>query len=92
MDVWQNLRHQFTIRQTRSCDASSSHTTWQNLSAPSPIEQTGINDNDSHPSVSFEPLIEYEEPNPTTTPKFAYLYACSLTENVFFRCFEQSNC
>ena len=67
----------------RSRDASSSRLAWQNLSAPSSIERKQVNDNDSHPSVSFEPLIEGEEPNPTANPKFAYLYAYSLTENIF---------
>ena len=67
----------------RLCYTSSSRVTWKNLSASSSIERTQLNSNDLHPSVSSEPLIEDEEPNPMATPKFAYLYACSLMKNVF---------
>ena len=55
----------------RSRDDSSSHAMWENLGASSPIERTRLNGNDSHPSLSFEPLIEDEESNPMVTPKFA---------------------
>ena len=51
----------------------------QNLSAPSSIEQTRLNGNDLHPSVSYELLIEDEKPNPMAMPNFAYIYACSST-------------
>ena len=61
----------------------SSHETWQNLSDSSLIEQTRLNHNNLHPSISSEPLIEDEMPNPTVTPKFSYFYECSLTENIF---------
>ena len=40
------------------------------------FDRTGVVNN-SHPSVSCEPLIEYEEPNPTATPNFAYKYTYS---------------
>ena len=36
------------------------------------IEWTRLNANDSHPSVSFEPLIEDKEQNPMVTPKSTY--------------------
>ena len=74
----ENLRHRFMIGRIRSHDASSSHATWENLSAPSLIEQMKVNGNDSHSSVSSKPLIDDEEPNPTTTPNLAYKYTCSL--------------
>ena len=53
------------------------------LSAPFQIGQTPLNDNDLYPDVSSLPLIEDETLNPTTMPKFTYLYACSSTKNVF---------
>ena len=34
-ESYENLRCQITIERTRSCDASPSHVTWQNLSARS---------------------------------------------------------
>ena len=55
-------------------DDSSSRVTWKNLSAPSLIELTRCNENDLHPIVSSEPLIEDEEPNPMATPKSTYKY------------------
>ena len=61
------------IGQTRSRDASSSRATWQNLSALSLTEWTWLNGNDLHRRVSFEPLIEYEEPNSNGHTQF-YLY------------------
>ena len=51
----------------------------KNLSAPSLIERTRLNGNDSHPRISSEPLIEDEGPNPTATPKYVYKYTCSST-------------
>ena len=77
MDVWQHLRRRLTIRQTRSHEASFSHAMWQNQSIPSSIEWMRLNGNDSHPSVSFKPLIEVEESNPTATPNLAYKNTCS---------------
>ena len=71
---------------------SSSRAMWRNLRDSSSIEWTRVNHNDSHLSVSLEPLIEDEITNPTVTPKFVYLYECSLTENVFLDVFEYSNC
>ena len=53
------------------------------LGAPFQIERTRLNHDDSHLGVSFELLIKDEMPNPMATPKFAYLYVCSLTKNVF---------
>ena len=70
-------------RTVRVSHISSSCATWQNLSGSSLIEQTRINHNNSHPSVSSEMLVEDETVNPTFTPKFTYLYECSLTKNVF---------
>ena len=67
------------IGRMRSRDASSSCATWQNLSAPSLTERTRLDGNDSHSSISFEPLIEDEESNPTATPNLAYKYASSST-------------
>ena len=51
----------------------------KNLSTPSSIEQTRLNVNDSHPSISSETLIEDEEPNLTATSKSTYKYTCSST-------------
>ena len=76
-EPFENLRSRFTIKWMRSRDASSLRAMWQNLSAPSSIEQTKLNGNDLHPSISFEPLIEDDEPNPTVTPNLAYKYTCS---------------
>ena len=53
------------------------HATWKNLSVSSLIELTRLNGNDSHPSVSCEPLIEDEESKSTAMPNLAYKYACS---------------
>ena len=61
-----------------SRDDSSSHATWQNLGASSLIKWTRTNGNDSHPSISSEPLSEEEESNPMATPNFAYKLTCSL--------------
>ena len=52
------------------------------MSTLSTIERRRNNKNNSHPSVSSKPLIEYEEPNLMVMPKFAYLYACFSTKNV----------
>ena len=79
MDAWRYLRHRLSIGQTRSRDDSSLNATWLNLSASSPIEQTRLSDNDSHPSISSELLIEDEESNPMAKPNFAYKLTCSLT-------------
>ena len=68
MDPRQHLRCQFLIGQTRLRDASSARVTCQNLSAPSSIKRTRLNGNYLHPSISYELLIEDEEPNPTATP------------------------
>ena len=68
VDVWKHLRRRFTIERMRWHNASSSGAMWQNLTAPSSIEQKQPNVNDSHPSISSEPLVEDEEPNPTATP------------------------
>ena len=59
-----------------------------NLSAPSSIERTQLNDNDLHSKVSFELLIEDKEPNRMSMPNFAYIYTCSLTMITILGCFE----
>ena len=79
MNVLQHLKRQFPIGQMRSCNTSSSYVTRRNLSVLSLIEWKRLDDNDSHPSVSFEPLIEYEVPNPIAKPISAYKYICSST-------------
>ena len=79
VDMWTHLECSMKIKQRRLSDASSSSVTWQNLSALSSIKPTQLNDNDLHPSISLEPLIENEEPNPTTMPNLAYQYTCSST-------------
>ena len=52
----------------------------KNLSSSFSIERTQHNGKHLHPSISSEPLIEDEEPNPTSTPKYVYKYTCSLTK------------
>ena len=47
------------------------------------IERMRLKDNNSHSSVECQPFIKDETSNPTATPKFASLYACSSMENVF---------
>ena len=79
MDMWTHFDRSMKIKRRTLSDTSSSRTTWQNMSAPSSIEQMRLNDKDSHPSVSSEPLIEDEEPNLTVTPNLAYKYICSST-------------
>ena len=61
----------------RSRDNSFSYATWQNLGASSSIERMQLNSNDSHPSVSFELLIEDEDLNPMAMPNFVYKLRCS---------------
>ena len=67
---------QATINDQTS-DASASHETWKNLNASSSIKLTRLNGHDSHPSVSFEPLIEDEESNQIVTYNLADKYTCS---------------
>ena len=71
---------------------SSSHVGWQNLSSLSLIEQTRLNDNNLHQSVSSEPLIEYEETHRTVTHTFAYICACFFDVIKYSWMFEQLNC
>ena len=59
-------------------DASSSHATWQNLSASSLIGQTGLSHDDSHTSILSASLIKDEDANRTVTPN------CSLFIPMFF--------
>ena len=53
------------------------------LSTSMEIIRTRVNDDDLNSGISSQLLIKYEMPNPIATPKFAYLYACSLTKNIF---------
>ena len=85
MDASRSLDQDQTASVSR---VSSSRATWQNLRCSFSIEQIRLNYNDSHPSISSEPLIEYETPIPTITPKFVYLYTCSSTKNVLLDTFE----
>ena len=70
--------HSMKIKQQAFRDVSSSRLTWQNMSAPSLIERTWLNGNNSHTIVSFESLIEDEEAHWMITPNFAYIYAFFL--------------
>ena len=72
----------------RSREAYSSHAKRQNLSAPSLIERIQLNSNDFYSSVSSEPFIEDENPNPTATPKF-HLFICMFFDGkCILDCFE----
>ena len=79
MDTWLHLERSIKIKRHVLHDTSSSNMMWKNLIAPSWIEWIGLNGDDSHPSVSSEPLIEDEEANQTIRPNFTYIYACSST-------------
>ena len=57
----------------------TSHEHVTSSDTPFEIGWTRHKDNDSHLGVSSQPLIKYETPNPTATPKFVYLCACSST-------------
>ena len=48
---------------------TSSRATWKNISGSSSIDRTRLNHNDSHLSVSSEPLIEDEMANLMVTSK-----------------------
>ena len=87
VDVWRHLKHSIKIEQQTLHDdltackymASSRHSIL--------FRQTQLNDDDSHPSVSYEPLIEVEIPNLTAMPKFClFILSLSLssTKNIFF--------
>ena len=65
---------------------------WLHLGAPFLIRRMWLNDDDSHPWISSEPLIEDETSNPMVTPKFC-LFILSLFNGKFILgCFKQSNC
>ena len=57
----------------------SSRVTLRNLSSLSLIEWILFRRKDLHPSVSLEPFIEDEMPNPMAMLNFAYVSACSST-------------
>ena len=78
MGMWLHLKRLMKIKQHALCDASSSCAKWQSLSALSLIKWTQVNDNDSYPRISYEPLIDNEEAHRTITPNFSYIYSCSL--------------
>ena len=66
--------------------------TWRNLCAPSSIELTQLNGNDSHHAFHLSLFIEDEEPNPMTTPKFCLFICIVFDEKCILGCFKLSNC
>ena len=64
---------------------------WLHLGAPFWIEHTRLKDDDLHPDISSQLLIKDETLNPMATPKFAYLYACSLIKILFLDVSSKSN-
>ena len=56
--------------------------TWHNLDAPIIIRRRRLNDDNSHPRNSSEPLIEDELPNLTATPIFC-LFILSLWRKMY---------
>ena len=61
---------------------------WENLSAPSSIGRMGLNGDDSHPSVSSDPLMEDEEANQTITPKFILFLPLFFDGKSILKCFK----
>ena len=61
---------------------------WLHLGTAVWIIRSRLKHNDSQPGISSLPLTKDETQNLTVTPKFAYVYECSLMENVFFDVFE----
>ena len=55
------------------------HGTWQNLDAPSYIQQVQLNCNNLKPDISSEPLIDEFNLDPMVTPNLPYKLRCSLT-------------
>ena len=72
-------------------DASSSCRTSRNLSAPSLIIRTRLNDEDLHPSISSEPLmrrqIERSRPNVACSSMERAYSKVSSNQTVFFESF-----
>ena len=77
MDTWSHLEYLMKIKWQVLRDASASRATWQYLSTPSLIGQTGLNGDASHPRVSSKPLIEDQLSNLTVMPNLS-LFILSL--------------
>ena len=73
MDMCTHTGHLVKIKRQALRNISSSRATWQNLSAPSSIERTRLQRNDSHPNVSSKPLIQ-DEAKKSNSYAHLYLY------------------
>ena len=88
--MWQHCKYSMKIYQQALHNDLTSLLTWQNLNVLSLIGQMGLNDDDSHPNVSSNLLIEDQPPNPKAMAKFCIFILSLFDRKHILGCFDQA--